>query len=95
MHTFGHSHHVAQSRSPHQKDRPRVAAAGGGGPAAREQPTLLADETETGQLIQKLLGEASMLVKLPHIHIFFRKKTKNMLMYVVGDRYQRGYASHH
>lgn len=31
-----------------------------------EQPTLLSDETDAGQLIQKLLGEASEQVKLPH-----------------------------
>lgn len=38
------------------------------------QPILLADDTETGQLIQKLLGETNMQVIATHE--FFRKSTK-------------------
>lgn len=34
-----------------------MAAAGDGGAAAHKKPTLLAEETETGQLIPKSLGE--------------------------------------
>lgn len=34
-----------------------MAAAGGGGAAVHKQPTLLAEETDTGQLIPKLLEE--------------------------------------
>lgn len=48
---------AAQSSSPHQAGWPRMAAAGGGGAAAHKNPTLLAEETETGQLIPKLLRE--------------------------------------